>query len=98
MADVVQSSKDFSTENALKPTTNRRAARGRTAALLSSSSDEEDNKSNHNDSLFKNVGIYAQKLHQTKQDIKDQHHKFDTVVESKFLKSLINYLIFRNLE
>lgn len=93
MADVVQSSKECLTENALKPATNRRAARGRTAALLSSSSDEEDNNSNNKGCLVKNtshVGIYAQKLHQTKQDIKDQHHKFDTVVESKFSKYLLN--------
>lgn len=67
------------------PTTNRRAARGR-AALLANLSDDDDNSSDScgNGPVTKKAtgGIYLQKLHQTKQEIKENHHKFDTVVES----------------
>lgn len=86
MSETAQPEKNTSESGAnAKPATNRRAARGR-AALLANLSDDDDNSSDScsNGPVTKRAtgGIYLQKLHQTKQEIKENHHKFDTVVES----------------
>ena len=68
-----------------KPAASRRAARGRThlANLMNEDDDTSDNGSNGPVAKKSTGGIYSLKLDQTKQEIKDNHHKFDTVVESK---------------
>lgn len=88
MAEVVSGDSEPSSPVKNPLPANRRAARGRSALVLANINDDDDSSDSENSGPISKTkkplcGIYLQKLNKTKQDIKENHHILDNVVESK---------------